>query len=110
MAEKPTTVEVKILDKEYLVSCPDEARDELLQAARHLDTKMREIRASGKVFGTERIAVMAALNITHDLLERDTMSDTASGILSTMDKKLDTALDSALDSTSNRALGDTSGR
>lgn len=106
MAEKPTTVEVKILDKDYLVACPDEARDQLMQAARHLDAKMREIRASGKVFGTERIAVMAALNITHDLLERDTMSDAASNILNTMDEKLDRALDSAPD----KALGNASGR
>jgi cell division protein ZapA len=53
---------------------------------------MREIRASGKVFGTERIAVMAALNITHDLLERDTMSEAASSILNAMDEKLDGAL------------------
>ncbi len=106
MAEKPTTVEVKILDKDYLVACPDEARDELMQAARHLDTKMREIRASGKVFGTERIAVMAALNITHDLLERNTMSDAASSILNSMDEKLDSALDTAFDS----AAGNSSGR
>ncbi|CAN0600182.1 MULTISPECIES: cell division protein ZapA [Marinobacter] len=90
--QQPTTVEVKILDKEYLVACPDEARDALLQSARHLDSKMREIRASGKVFGTERIAVMAALNITHDLLEQDTMSGAASAILEAMDDKLDDAL------------------
>lgn len=93
MPKQPTTVEVKILDKEYLVACPEEEQEALLQAARHLDAKMREIRASGKVFGTERIAVMAALNITHDLLERDTMSDTASSILKSMDEKLDSALD-----------------
>lgn len=93
MPKQPTTVEVKILDKEYLVACPEEEQEALLQAARHLDAKMREIRASGKVFGTERIAVMAALNITHDLLEQDTMSDAASSILKTMDEKLDSALD-----------------
>ncbi len=92
MADKPKTVEVKILDKEYLVACPDEEQDALLQSARHLDNKMREIRASGKVFGTERIAVMAALNITHEMLEQDTMSDAASSILSAMDEKLDVAL------------------
>ncbi len=92
MSKQPNTVEVKILDKEYLVACPDDARDALLNAAGHLDTKMREIRASGKVFGTERIAVMAALNITHDLLERDTMSDAASDILRTMDTRLNQAL------------------
>lgn len=92
MPQQPTTVEVKILDKEYLVACPQEEQEALLRSARHLDTKMREIRASGKVFGTERIAVMAALNITNEMLERDTMSDTASSILNDMDEKLDTAL------------------
>lgn len=92
MSKQSTTAEVKILDKEYLVSCPDEERDALTRAARHLDSKMREIRASGKVFGTERIAVMAALNITHELLERDTMSDATSSVLKAMDSKLDNAL------------------
>ena len=92
MSQQSTTVEVKILDKEDLVACPEEEREALERAARHLDSKMREIRASGKVFGTERIAVMAALNITHELLERDTMSDATSTILKAMDNKLDTAL------------------
>ncbi len=92
MSQQSTTVEVKILDKEYLVACPEEEREALERAARHLDSKMREIRASGKVFGTERIAVMAALNITHELLERDTMSDATSTIQKAMDNKLDTAL------------------
>ena len=92
MSQTPTTVEVRILDKEYLVACPHEEQEALLRAARHLDTKMREIRSSGKVFGTERIAVMAALNITHELLERDTMSDATSSILRAMDNRLDEAL------------------
>ncbi|MCK5886046.1 MAG: cell division protein ZapA, partial [Alcanivorax sp.] len=52
MSQTPTTVEVRILDKEYLVACPQEEQEALLRAARHLDTKMREIRSSGKVFGT----------------------------------------------------------
>ncbi|MCK2150751.1 MULTISPECIES: cell division protein ZapA [Marinobacter] len=98
MSKQSTTAEVKILDKEYLVACPDEEREALTRAARHLDSKMREIRASGKVFGTERIAVMAALNITHELLERDTMSDATSSVLKAMDSKL------------NSALGDSSGQ
>ncbi|WP_203142862.1 cell division protein ZapA [Marinobacter mangrovi] len=91
MPDKPTTVEVNILDKSYLVACPDEARSELQQAARHLDSQMREIRASGKVFGTERIAVMAALNITHELLQND-MSEGASKVLDRMNSRLDEAL------------------
>ena len=60
------TVTVHIMDKEYLVSCPAEARNSLEQAARSLDSKMREIRATGKVIGMERIAVMAALNLIHE--------------------------------------------
>ncbi|PSF08274.1 cell division protein ZapA [Marinobacter fuscus] len=92
MSQSSTTVEVRILDKEYLVACPQEEQEALLKAARHLDTKMREIRSTGKVFGTERIAVMAALNITHELLERDTMSDATSSLLKAMDNRLDKAL------------------
>jgi cell division protein ZapA len=93
MPDKPT-VEVNILDKAYLVSCPDEERQALQHSARHLDDKMREIRASGKVFGTERIAVMAALNITHEMLESSTLSDDASSVLRKMEDKLDNALNS----------------
>jgi len=92
MSKQSTTVEVKILDKEYLVACPPEEQEALIRAARHLDSKMREIRTSGKVFGTERIAVMAALNMTHELLERDTMSDATSALLKAMDSKLENAL------------------
>ncbi|MBQ0745248.1 MAG: cell division protein ZapA [Marinobacter sp.] len=92
MSKQSTTVEVKILDKEYLVACPAEEQEALMRAARHLDSKMREIRTGGKVFGTERIAVMAALNMTHELLERDTMSDATSTLLKAMDSKLESAL------------------
>jgi len=61
-------VQISILGKEYSVACPDEKRDELLSAASYLDQNMREIQQSGAVLGTERVAVMAALNIAHDLL------------------------------------------
>ena len=61
---------VQILDKEYCINCPDDERANLESAARYLDGKMREIRSSGKVIGADRVAVMAALNITHDLLHR----------------------------------------
>ncbi len=63
------TVSISILGKEYLVSCPPDARGELFAAARDLDRRMREVKASGKVFGLERIAVMAALNLSHELLQ-----------------------------------------
>ena len=64
------TVTVQILEKEYRISCPADERANLESTARYLDGKMREIRGSGKVIGADRVAVMAALNITHELLHR----------------------------------------
>lgn len=62
-------VTVVILDREYRIACPEEEQPALMEAASHLDRRMREIRDSGKVVGLDRVAVMAALNITHDYLE-----------------------------------------
>jgi cell division protein ZapA len=64
-----TPIVVHILDKEYRIACPEDEQDDLLFSARMVDRKMREIRASGKVIGSDRIAVMAALNIAHELLQ-----------------------------------------
>lgn len=66
---KPNGMTVHILGKEYMVACSDEERSALQASADYLDKKMREIRDSGKIIGTDRIAVMAALNITYELLE-----------------------------------------
>ncbi|MCC1497418.1 cell division protein ZapA [Alcanivorax sp. 1008] len=64
---EPSSVLVHLLDKEFRVACPAEEKENLIRAARHLDEKMREVRSSN-VLGLERIAVMAALNLAHDLL------------------------------------------
>lgn len=61
-------MDVTIMGRDFRVTCPDEEREELLKAVAYLDKKMREIRDSGKVIGSERVAIMAALNITHELL------------------------------------------
>jgi cell division protein ZapA len=61
-------VDVNIMGREFKVSCTDEEREGLMTAVNYLDKKMREIQAAGKVIGAERIAVMAALNLTHELL------------------------------------------
>lgn len=63
------TVFVKILDKEYQVACPREERQALMESAQLLDERMKAIRGSGAVIGLERIAVMAALNLSHELLQ-----------------------------------------
>ncbi len=62
------TVTLRILEREYQFSSPKEQQDQLREAARLLDGRMREIRDSGRVVGTERIAVMAALNLAFELL------------------------------------------
>ncbi|MDP0562606.1 MAG: cell division protein ZapA [Candidatus Endonucleobacter sp. (ex Gigantidas childressi)] len=69
MIESASSAAVKILDKEYRVSCRPENHEVLAEAARYLNDKMREIRSTGKVIGLDRIAVMAALNISHELLQ-----------------------------------------
>ncbi|MCP8688946.1 cell division protein ZapA [Marinobacterium sedimentorum] len=61
-------VTIKLLDKEYMIACPEGAEAELLTSADYLDQKMRDIRGNGKTVGLERVAVMAALNIAHELL------------------------------------------
>ena len=62
------SIEVTVLGRNYTVACGDSERDALLQAVAYLDAKMAEIKKAGKVAGTERIAVTAALNIAHELL------------------------------------------
>jgi len=62
-------VTIRILDKEYQVACPVEDREALLDSASLLDAKMREIKNNSKMIGADRVAVMAALNIAHDLLQ-----------------------------------------
>ena len=68
MAEAQKTLEVMLLGRSYRVACSDEERDALQQAVAYLDGKMSEIRKGGKVMGAEKIAVMAALNVAHELL------------------------------------------
>ncbi|WP_068857610.1 cell division protein ZapA [Perlucidibaca aquatica] len=68
MNPEVSTLDVFILDKAYKIASPLAEQDNLRRAAQYLDRKMREIRGSGKVLGLERIAVIAALNIAHELL------------------------------------------
>ncbi|MDH2916327.1 MAG: cell division protein ZapA [Gallionella sp.] len=66
--QKTSSLDVTILDREFRVACPEEERAELQDAVAYLDKKMREIRDAGKIASVERIAIMAALNIAHELL------------------------------------------
>lgn len=96
MTQNNIPVTVHILEKEYRVVCPREEEPGLLSSAQFLDEKMREIRSGGKIIGTDRIAVMAALNLAHELLEhknsKDDSSKTISRRLRNMQDKIEIAL------------------
>lgn len=89
-------VAIHILDKEYRIACQREEKDDLIASARYLDGKMREIKAGGKVIGSDRIAVMAALNLANEVLEqRNRKENTVQNLskrLQTMQEKIDIAL------------------
>ena len=68
MADSANTIEISILGRNYKIACEEGEREALLEAVAYLDGKMGEIKKVGKVNGTDRIAVMAALNIAHELL------------------------------------------
>lgn len=63
------SVTVKILGKDYQIACTETQTHNVIEAALLLDSRMKEIRNSGRVIGSERIAVMAALNLAHEFLE-----------------------------------------
>ncbi len=90
------SVTVTILEKEYQVACPEEQQAALITSARYLDQQMRAIRDTGKVVGGERIAVMAALNISYELLQANAQGETqqiaASEDVEQLNRKLDEAL------------------
>ena len=94
------TVSVSILGREYLVACPKEEEARLLAAGAYLDEQMTSIREQGKVVGLERIAVMAALNVCHELMQSSAearlqeQQETASRALDGLIDKVDDALDS----------------
>jgi cell division protein ZapA len=92
----PARVSVKILDKEYFVGCPPEERNALLESAEYLNKQMRDIRDTGKVMGSERIAVMAALNIANEMLQLRTQGGAAPEMVARL-KLLRERVESALE-------------
>ena len=70
MPNETIPVTVKILEKEYRIACAPNHKESLEKSAASLNDKMKEIRSTGKVIGSDRIAVMAALNLAHDLLNQ----------------------------------------
>ncbi|MFZ5756415.1 MAG: cell division protein ZapA [Pseudomonadota bacterium] len=84
------TVTVQIFGKEYKLSCPPDERDGLMQAARLLDERMKELKQGGMI-GMERIAVMAALNLGYELLQNRGSARRDADLSSRIDRLLENA-------------------
>lgn len=90
-------VSVRILDREYTVGVTAEERESLTAAARLLDLRMREIRGSNRMAAVDRVAVLAALNLAHELQqlrEQQALYDRElAETLSTLNRRLDSLAD-----------------
>jgi len=91
-------INVKILEKEYQISCPADERKALVDSAEFLNAKMREIRDSGKVVGLDRIAVMAALNMANDLISATDVGETLESVAKDKVRAMRERVESALQS------------
>jgi cell division protein ZapA len=69
MSQTSKTIHVSIMGKDYPVGCPEGQEEQLLASARYVNEKMQRIRAGSRSVGLDRIAVMAALNIAHELMQ-----------------------------------------
>ena len=96
MSSNSRPINVTILDKEYLIACSEEERDILHRAIELINTKMREVKASGKVIGSERIAVMTALHIAHELLQYKDRNESYTSNVDNLIRRLQNKIDDAL--------------
>ncbi len=88
-------VNISIMGRDFSVACPADEQEALLEAAKYLDSNMKEIQKSGKIIGSERVAIMAALNISNDLLKLQKMSKGQEQVQQRLDA-LQERIDSAL--------------
>ena len=92
-------INISILDKDYKVACPVGEQAALIESAKYLDSKMREVRDSGSIIGAERIAVITALNMANELLNASSEKiDVDSAItprLKSLESKINTVLQQA---------------
>jgi len=105
---RPNPVTVQILDKEYRIACTEEEQHGLMDCARLLDRRMREVRQNGRVIGADRIAVMAALNLIYELMQQRGGATLDSTRLAAMQQRLADALDAGVTPAASSASASTS--
>ena|SRR2546423_13452961 len=93
---EPKSLQITIMGREFRVACPDEEQAGLLEAVDYLNQKMIEIRDAGKVIGIERIAIMAALNIAHELLRVKVGGGFDMGEIKRRMNRIETVIDQAM--------------
>jgi len=91
------TVTISLLEKQYQINCEPEEREDLLESARILNQKLSEVRNAGSLIGLERIAIMSALNLSHELVKAQKASRTDS-IISSGVERLHDKISSAIQS------------
>ncbi len=79
MSQEAKAVNVRILDKDYKIACPEGEHASLITSAKYVDEQMRRFRQSGKVLSVDRMAVMVALNIAHDMINTKQQINTIDG-------------------------------
>lgn len=89
MSPASEPVSVRILDREYTVGVDAEGRDALMAAAKVLDGKMREIRGANRMAAVDRVAVLAALNLAHELQQLREREREIDRSLDLLERKLD---------------------
>jgi cell division protein ZapA len=95
MSVDPKALQINVMGREFRVACPESEQKELLEAVEYLNRKMDEIRDNAKVIGVERIAIMAALNIAHELLTTQVGGFDMAALKRRM-QSMETTLDQAL--------------
>jgi cell division protein ZapA len=96
MSDAVRPITVTIMDKEYLISCSEDEREQLHSAAELINQKMQELKRGGKIIGTERIAVMTALNIAHELQACREQTQNFSVSVDSTIRRLQSKIDEAL--------------
>lgn len=90
-------VALRLVDREFLIACAPEEREGLLESAAYLDRKMRELRANAKAPGFDRLAVLAAISVTHEFLalrkQHGGSDQSVTDGLTALRQKLEAALD-----------------
>jgi cell division protein ZapA len=95
MSDSTIPVTVRILEKEYKISCPEGEHESLLASARNVNENMKKVREGGKALSADRVAVMAAINIAHDLVKAESSPKVDPAISARIDV-LQESIDAAL--------------